>query len=43
VDLGWTVHRFTWDDVENHAARVAHRVRSRHAQLLGTLNRTISA
>jgi hypothetical protein len=33
VDLGWTVHRFTWPDVERHPARVAHRIR----RLLGTL------
>jgi hypothetical protein len=37
VDLGWTVHRFTWDDVERHPGRVANRIRRRHTQLLGTL------
>jgi hypothetical protein len=37
VDLGWVVHRFTWDDVDRHPARVAHRIRTRHADLLGTL------
>lgn len=37
VDLGWTVHRFTWTDIDRHPARVAHRIRRRHSQLLGTL------
>jgi hypothetical protein len=33
VDLGWTVHRFTWSDVDQRPARVATRIR----QLLGRL------
>jgi hypothetical protein len=33
VDLGWTVHRFTWSDVDRHPSRVALRIR----QLLGRL------
>jgi hypothetical protein len=37
VELGWIVHRFTWDDIERHPLRVANRVRRRHAQLLGSL------
>jgi hypothetical protein len=39
VDSGWTLHRFTWLDVERHPARVADRIRRRHSELLGTLNR----
>jgi very-short-patch-repair endonuclease len=35
VDLGWTVHRFTWDDVEHHPGRVAQRI-------LGRLSRNSS-
>jgi len=37
VDLGWTVHRFTWNDVDQLSPRVADRVRRRHLELLGTL------
>jgi hypothetical protein len=39
VDLGWTVHRFTWADVDGHPGRVAARIR----QLLGTLRRPSAA
>jgi len=37
VDLGWTVHRFTWTDVDQLSPRVADRIRRRHLELLGTL------
>jgi Protein of unknown function (DUF559) len=37
VDLGWTVHRFTWDEVDTLSARVADRIRHRRLHLLGTL------
>jgi hypothetical protein len=37
VDDGWTIHRFTWREVEDHPGRVVDRVRRRHAELLGTL------
>jgi len=40
IDLGWTVHRFTWTEVDRHPSRVAVRIRHRHRQLLGTLNHT---
>jgi len=40
VDLGWTVHRFTWNEVDRLSSRVADRVRLRHHQLLGTLKPT---
>jgi hypothetical protein len=39
IDLGWTVHRFTASDVEQHPTRVAFRIAERHARLLGTLTR----
>lgn len=41
VDLGWTVHRFTWTDVDQLSPRVADRIRRRYLDLLGTLNRTM--
>ena len=37
VDRGWTIHRFTWSDVERHPARVAERIRARHTSILRTL------
>jgi hypothetical protein len=37
VDLGWSVHRFTWTEVDQLSARVAQRIRRHHADLLGTL------
>jgi hypothetical protein len=40
VDLGWSVHRFTWTEVDQLSIRVAQRIRRHHTQLLGTLNRT---
>jgi hypothetical protein len=41
VDLGWTVHRFTWTEVDHLAPRVADRIRRRHLELLGTLKGTM--
>jgi hypothetical protein len=38
VDLGWTVHRFTWTEVDQLSPRVADRIRHRYEELLGTLN-----
>lgn len=38
VDLGWSVHRFTWTEVDQLSIRVAQRIRRRHRELLGTLN-----
>jgi hypothetical protein len=43
VDLGWTVHRFTWTEVDALSAQVARRIRQRHSELLGTLDRTTAA
>lgn len=37
VDLGWSVHRFTWDEVDQLSFRVADRIRRRRTELLGTL------
>jgi Protein of unknown function (DUF559) len=37
VDLGWSVHRFTWTEVDQLSTRVAQRIRRHHADLLGTL------
>lgn len=37
VDDGWTIHRFTWRDVERHPGRVADRIRRRHSAILCTL------
>ncbi len=37
VDLGWSVHRFTWTEVDQLSIRVAQRIRRHHTQLLGTL------
>jgi very-short-patch-repair endonuclease len=37
VDLGWSLHRFTWTEVDQLSIRVAQRIRSHHAHLLGTL------
>lgn len=42
VDLGWTLHRFTWTEVDQLSARVADRILRRRSQLLGTLDRTMS-
>jgi hypothetical protein len=36
VELGWTVHRFTWTDVNSHPGRVATRIR----RVLGTQDHT---
>ncbi len=36
VDLGWTVHRFTWSEVDQLSPRVADRIRHRRLELLGT-------
>jgi hypothetical protein len=38
VDLGWTVHRFTWTDVDRRAGLVANRI----LHVLGRLNLTMS-
>jgi hypothetical protein len=43
VDLGWTLHRFTWNGVERHPARVAARIRRTHSELLGRLKPTTAA
>lgn len=43
VDLGWTLHRFTWTDVDELSPRVADRIRRRHLDLLGTLKPTTAA
>ncbi|MGZ4690617.1 MAG: endonuclease domain-containing protein [Acidimicrobiia bacterium] len=43
VDLGWTVHRFTWSEVDHLSARVADRIRQRRLQLLGTLRHATGA
>jgi hypothetical protein len=37
VDEGWTIHRFTWREVEQHPGRLVDRVRTRHAAILRTL------
>jgi hypothetical protein len=37
VDLGWTVHRFTWDMVVRQPRRTAERIRRARRRLLGTL------
>jgi very-short-patch-repair endonuclease len=37
IDLGWTVHRFTWTEVDQLSPRVADRIRHRRFELLGTL------
>jgi very-short-patch-repair endonuclease len=42
VDLGWTLHRFTWSEVDQLSGRVADRIRRQHRQLLGTLDRARS-
>jgi very-short-patch-repair endonuclease len=43
VDDGWTIHRFTWRDVNQHPGRIVDRIRRRHAELLGTLKLTGAA
>jgi very-short-patch-repair endonuclease len=43
VDDGWTIHRFTWREVEDRPGRVVDRIRRRHAELLGTLKLTGAA
>jgi hypothetical protein len=43
VDHGWVVHRFTWNDIERHPARVAVRIRARHTTILRTLEPTTAA
>ena len=42
VDHGWTLHRFTWTEVDRLSGRVADRIRNHHRQLLGTFNRARS-
>jgi hypothetical protein len=37
VDDGWTIHRFTWREVEDHPGRIVGRIRTRHAAILRTL------
>jgi Protein of unknown function (DUF559) len=43
VDLGWTVHRFTWHDVDQLSGRIAQRIRLRRFELLGTLKHASGA
>jgi hypothetical protein len=43
VDDGWTIHRFTWREVEHHPGRVVDRIRTRHAAILRTLKPTRAA
>lgn len=43
IDQGWTVHRFTWSEIETRPARVAERIRARHCPILGTLKLTGAA
>ncbi len=42
MDRGWSLHRFTWDEVDQLSLAVADRIRQHHRHLLGTLDRARS-